>query len=116
MRMIQREIAEQQTSKPGEAGKAEPILDRAAVEKDRARFSHAPLIVTVIARLAPGHKVPEQEQLLTAHLLGTHLMLIDGGVFDWVARLASNQRAVFVASGLGSQLVPVMFRRRQVPG
>lgn len=43
---------------PGAAG--------AAVEKDRARFSHAPLIVTVVARLAPGHKVPEQEQLLTA--------------------------------------------------
>lgn len=38
----------------------------AAVEKDRARFSHAPLIITVIARLTPGHKVPEQEQLLTA--------------------------------------------------
>lgn len=38
----------------------------AAVEKDRARFSHAPVIVVVVARLRPGHKVPEQEQLLTA--------------------------------------------------
>jgi len=44
----------------------DPEAPAAAVEKDRARFSHAPDIVTVIARITPGHKVPEQEQLLTA--------------------------------------------------
>ncbi len=44
----------------------DPQAPEAAIEKDRARFSHAPDIVTVIARLTPGHKVPEQEQLLTA--------------------------------------------------
>lgn len=44
----------------------DPDAPQAAVDKDRARFSHAPLIVTVIARLIPGHKVPVQEQLLTA--------------------------------------------------
>ncbi|MEP6907029.1 MAG: nitroreductase [Pseudoxanthomonas sp.] len=44
----------------------DPHAASATVEKDRARFSHAPLIITVIARLTPGHKVPEQEQLLTA--------------------------------------------------
>ncbi len=38
----------------------------AAVEKDRGRFSSAPLVVAVIACVVPGHKVPEQEQLLTA--------------------------------------------------
>jgi nitroreductase len=37
----------------------------AVIEKDRARFSFAPLIVTVIARLTPNHKVPEQEQILS---------------------------------------------------
>lgn len=37
----------------------------AAVEKDRMRFSHAPLVLTVIARLTPGHQVPVQEQLLS---------------------------------------------------
>lgn len=41
----------------------------------------------------------------------TEIPLIDGGAFDWVAKLMSNRRAVFVASGLGSQLVPLMFRR-----
>ena len=43
-----------------------PDSTAAALEKDRGRFSHAPLVVAVIARLTPGHKVPEQEQLLSA--------------------------------------------------
>jgi hypothetical protein len=42
---------------------------------------------------------------------GTEIPLIDGGAFDWLTRLTSNRRAVYVASGLGSQLVPLMFRR-----
>ena len=42
---------------------------------------------------------------------GLETPLIDGGAFDWVARLMSNRRAVYVASGFGSQLVPLMFRR-----
>jgi nitroreductase len=37
----------------------------ASVEKDRMRFRHAPLVVAVIARITPDHKVPEQEQLLS---------------------------------------------------
>jgi nitroreductase len=43
----------------------DPNAPEAAVEKDRLRFSYAPTIVTVIARLTPGHKVPEIEQLLS---------------------------------------------------
>ncbi len=35
------------------------------IEKDRARFSFAPLIIAVIARIAPNHKVPAQEQILS---------------------------------------------------
>jgi nitroreductase len=38
----------------------------AVVEKDRQRFNAAPLVIVVIAALTPGHKVPEQEQLLSA--------------------------------------------------
>jgi len=44
----------------------DPQAPSAAVEKDRQRFSHAPLVVAVVARIRTGHKVPEQEQLLTA--------------------------------------------------
>jgi hypothetical protein len=42
---------------------------------------------------------------------GIEIPLIDGGAFDWVARLTANRRAVYVASGFGSQLAPVMFQR-----
>ncbi|KQZ66655.1 nitroreductase [Lysobacter sp. Root559] len=44
----------------------DPDAGDAAVEKDRGRFSHAPLIVVVVARLGPDEKIPEQERLLTA--------------------------------------------------
>ena len=40
---------------------------------------------------------------------GTEAPLADGGTFDWLHRLAANRRAVFVASGLGSQLVALRF-------
>ena len=46
---------------------------------------------------------------------GIETPLVDGGAFDWVARLMSNRRAVYVASGLGSQLVPLVFRRPADP-
>jgi hypothetical protein len=48
---------------------------------------------------------------------GTRLPLIDGGAFDWLQRLAANRRAVFIASGAGSQLIALRFRAHgQCPG
>jgi hypothetical protein len=41
---------------------------------------------------------------------GSAIPLIDGGAFDWVAKLASNRRFVFVASGMGSQLAAYLYR------
>ncbi len=41
---------------------------------------------------------------------GAHVPLADTGAFDWVARLTSNARQRFVASGLGLQLLPILFR------
>lgn len=45
---------------------ADPLAPAATVEKDRNRFNDAPVAIAVIATLQPDHKVPEQEQLLTA--------------------------------------------------
>lgn len=53
----------------------DPAAAPAVVEKDRMRFSHAPLVLAVIARLQPGHKVPEQEQLLSGGALCFQLLL-----------------------------------------
>ena len=43
---------------------------------------------------------------------GTSIPLIDGGTFDWVGKLASNRRFVFVASGMGAQLVAYLYKRQ----
>jgi nitroreductase len=43
----------------------DPNAATAVIEKDRARFSFAPLIITVVATLTPKHKVPEIEQLMS---------------------------------------------------
>jgi hypothetical protein len=40
----------------------------------------------------------------------TEVPLIDGGAFDWLAKLTSNRRAIYVASGAGAQLIPFRFR------
>ena len=43
---------------------------------------------------------------------GSQVPLADGGAFDWLARLTSNRRAVYIASGAGAQLIPMRFRAR----
>jgi nitroreductase len=44
----------------------DPDAGEAVLEKDRQRFSHAPLVVAVISRIEDGGRIPEQEQLLSA--------------------------------------------------
>jgi hypothetical protein len=41
---------------------------------------------------------------------GEQLPLIDGGCFDWLRKLGSNNKLVLVASGLGSQLAAYLYR------
>lgn len=41
---------------------------------------------------------------------GEEVPLGDGGLFDWLGKLTSNQRHVYVASGMGAQLVALAFR------
>lgn len=69
---------------------------------------------TAIARALLDHPYYNQGlrfQVAARSSDGLEVPLIDGGAFDWVARLTSNRRAVYVASGFGSQLAPLMFRR-----
>ncbi len=44
----------------------DPNVSAAQLEKDRLRFSHAPLVITVVARPRPNPKVLEEEQPMTA--------------------------------------------------
>ena len=43
---------------------------------------------------------------------GERTNIADTGLFDWVAKLTSNRRFRFVASGLGLQLLPLRFGSR----
>ncbi|HWB75895.1 MAG TPA: hypothetical protein VG755_13095 [Nannocystaceae bacterium] len=40
---------------------------------------------------------------------GEQVPIGDGGAFDWLAQLLSDRRAVYIASGLGAQLIPLRF-------
>jgi hypothetical protein len=42
---------------------------------------------------------------------GSPIPFVDGGAFDWLAKLTSNRRMVFVASGMGAQLIPTLYKR-----
>ncbi|HEY6986534.1 MAG TPA: nitroreductase [Rhodanobacteraceae bacterium] len=54
----------------------EPDAPPAVIEKDRNRFSYAPVIVAVVARIEESHpKIPAQEQLLSAGLVAYNLLL-----------------------------------------
>lgn len=50
-------------------------IDEVTRNKDLERFTHAPLVLVVIARLTAGHKVPEVEQLLSAGALAQNLLI-----------------------------------------
>jgi nitroreductase len=54
----------------------EPDIAPAALEKDRDRYSFAPLIIAVVARIELDHpKIPAQEQLLSAGCVAYNLLL-----------------------------------------
>jgi len=109
----------------------DPAASPAAVDKDRQRFSHAPLVITVVGRLTPGHKVPEQEQLLSggavcfallqaAQALGFGAQWLTGwAAYDpVVARrlgLAANE-AVLGFIHIGTAAEPAPERQRPDPG
>ncbi len=42
---------------------------------------------------------------------GSEVPLVDGGAFDWLAKLAANRRAVYIATGAGAQLIAWRFRK-----
>ncbi|HEY5948448.1 MAG TPA: hypothetical protein VIV40_23285 [Kofleriaceae bacterium] len=48
--------------------------------------------------------------LWVTHASGEQVPLIDGGLFDWVAKLTTNARNVYVTTGMGAQLVAYAFR------
>lgn len=82
----------------------DPAAPAATVEKDRQRFSHAPLVLAVVGRLARGHKVPEQEQLLSGGAVCFALLQAAqalGFGAQWLTGWAAYDPVVTARLGLG---------------
>lgn len=82
----------------------DPRVAAAVIEKDRQRFSHAPLVIAVIGRLAPTNKIPLQEQLLSGGAVCLLLLqAADAMGFgaQWLTGWAAYDRVVTARLGLG---------------
>lgn len=53
----------------------DPDLPQATQEKNRLRYTYAPLVIVVIARIDDAHRIPAQEQLLSAGCVAYNLLL-----------------------------------------
>ena len=83
----------------------DPEAPDAAVEKQRRRALQTPLIIALGARLTPGHKVPEIEQMLSVGAAAMNMLnalhaLGYGGV--WLSGAGSYDPAVLRALGLAA--------------
>ena len=69
----------------------------------------------VPARLEHSYYDGLRFQISARGVNGQAVPLIDGGAFDWVAKLTSNRRLMYVASAIGAQLVAYLFRPPGLP-
>lgn len=83
-----------------------PEMAGAKLEKERLRYTFAPLVIAVIARIAADSKIPEIEQKLCAGnvaynlLLGAHAL---GYGAQWLTGWAAYDREVAAVLGLSAQ-------------
>lgn len=80
-----------------------PDLDEASQAIERARFSHAPLVVAVVSRAAPHVKIPEWEQVLSAGAACMNLVIAAnalGFAADWLTQWCGYDRRFGAAIGL----------------
>jgi nitroreductase len=90
----------------------DPHAPAAALEKDRGRFTRAPLVLIVAARIVPAHKVPEQEQLLSAGCAAFNLLHAAhalGFGAQWITGWPAYDRAAAAVMGLSDDEVVVGF-------
>jgi len=83
----------------------DPAAPAAAVEKDRARFRSAPLVVAVIATPVEGHKVPVIEQLLSGGAVCFALLQAAqalGFGAQWLTGWAAYDRTILDGLGLAA--------------
>lgn len=82
----------------------DPPLAAASIEKERRRFSFAPVIVAVIARITPNHKIPEIEQMLSGGCVCFSLLQAAhalGFGAQWLTGWAAYDPQITALLGLG---------------
>lgn len=82
-----------------------PALSEDKRNKDRLRYTWAPIVVAVIARIADNPKVPQQEQLLSAGCVAYNLLLgaqALGYGAQWITGWAAYDRDVAALLGLAA--------------
>jgi nitroreductase len=85
----------------------EPDIADSALTKDRERYTFAPVIVAVVARIDAQHaKIPQQEQLLSAGCVAYNLLLGAQGLgfgAQWLTGWAAYDADVAALLGLSAQ-------------
>ncbi|TXH74065.1 MAG: nitroreductase [Lysobacteraceae bacterium] len=90
----------------------EPGASDSVIEKDRSRFSFAPVVVAVIANLGPDEKIPAQERLLCAGNVCFALLQAAqamGYGAQWLTGWAAYDRMVLAQLGVGADEALVGF-------
>lgn len=84
----------------------DPDAPAAVLDKDRGRFSHAPLVVAVVAVLDPeDEKIPAQERLLSAGCVCFSLLIAaqaEGFGAQWLTGWPSHDEQVLARLGLSA--------------
>ncbi|MCB2114387.1 MAG: nitroreductase [Parvularculaceae bacterium] len=78
----------------------------ARIDVERRRFSRAPLVVMVVARIDPGHRTPEWEQTLTVGATCQNLLLAAsafGFAATWLTEWCAFDADVLRAFGLAAE-------------
>jgi nitroreductase len=81
-----------------------PDADAATLEKERHRFSHAPLVVAVIARLGHDDKIPESERFSSASCVCFALLQaahVAGFGAQWLTGWVAYDDAILRLLGVG---------------
>lgn len=80
-----------------------PDADAGRLDQERARLSHAPVVVAVVSRARPHVKIPEWEQVLSAGAVAMNLVVAanaSGFSTSWLTEWFGYDRRVLDALGL----------------
>lgn len=99
-----------------------PDADAKRLDLERARLSHAPVVVGVVSRAAPHAKIPEWEQVLSAGAVCMNLVVAAnaaGYATSWLTEWFAYDRRILDALGLSPSEKLAGFihigRAREVP-